>query len=61
MKQQHSSTLQSDDVQKKLKEIAEKRFSGQPKNNHRKTHDLEPVESSLPMSFNIFNLLHAHT
>ncbi|GJX17036.1 perforin domain-containing protein [Tanacetum coccineum] len=46
MKQQHSSTLPSDDVQRKLKEIAEKRFSGQHIDNPRKSRDLELLEKN---------------
>ncbi|KAI3697250.1 hypothetical protein L6452_30128 [Arctium lappa] len=44
MKQQHSSTLPSDEVQRKLKDVAEKRFSGQRNDAPRKTRDLEPLE-----------------
>jgi hypothetical protein len=46
MKQQHSSTLPSDDVQRKLKEIAEKRFSGQHIDNPSKARDLELLEKN---------------
>ena len=53
MKQQHSSTLPSDDVQRKLKEIAEKRFSGQHIDNPSKSRDLKLVGTSLPMLFYI--------
>lgn len=44
MKQQHSSTLPSDEVQRKLKDVAEKRFSGQRNDTPKKTRDLEPLE-----------------
>ncbi|KAI3683178.1 hypothetical protein L1987_83678 [Smallanthus sonchifolius] len=44
MKQQHSSTLPPDEVLKKLKDVAEKRFSGQPSDSPRKNHDLNPLE-----------------
>lgn len=44
MKQQHSSTLPSDEVQRKLKDVAEKRFSGQRNDAPRKTRDIDPLE-----------------
>nr|XP_043610940.1 MACPF domain-containing protein At4g24290-like [Erigeron canadensis] len=44
MKQQHSSALTSDEVQRKLKDVAEKRFSGHHNDNPRKVRDLEPLE-----------------
>ncbi|KAK9058281.1 hypothetical protein SSX86_023121 [Deinandra increscens subsp. villosa] len=44
MKQQHSSTLPLDDVRRKLKDVAEKRFSGPPNDIPRKSHDLDPLE-----------------
>ncbi|KAJ9558625.1 hypothetical protein OSB04_013239 [Centaurea solstitialis] len=44
MKQQHSSTLASDVVQRKLKDVAEKRFSGEHTDAPRKTRDLDPLE-----------------
>nr|GEY96821.1 hypothetical protein [Tanacetum cinerariifolium] len=57
MKQQHSSTLPSDDVQRKLKEVAEKRFSGQHIDNPRKSRDLELVGTSFPLEKNDYGLI----
>ncbi|XP_076902875.1 MACPF domain-containing protein At4g24290-like [Bidens hawaiensis] len=44
LKQQHSSNLPPDEVLKKLKDVAEKRFSGQTIDNPRKSHELNPLE-----------------
>ncbi|KAI3511323.1 hypothetical protein L1887_18474 [Cichorium endivia] len=44
MKQQNSSTLSLDEVRNKLKDVTEKRFSGQHINNPRETNDSELLE-----------------
>ncbi|KAL8204456.1 hypothetical protein R6Q57_010079 [Mikania cordata] len=44
IKQQHSSTLQPDEVLKKIKDAAEKRFHGQADNSPRINHDVNLLE-----------------
>ncbi|KAI7742649.1 hypothetical protein M8C21_025537 [Ambrosia artemisiifolia] len=56
LKQQNSSTLPTDEVLKKLKDVAEKRFSGQPDNSPRKTNDLDPLERN---DYGLINLVPA--
>lgn len=51
MKQQYSSSLSLDEVGKKLKDVAEKRFSGQQNDNPKKIHDPELVVTSFPTLF----------
>ncbi|KAF5822609.1 putative MACPF domain-containing protein CAD1/NSL1 [Helianthus annuus] len=56
LKQQHSSTLPPDEVLRKLKDVAEKRFSGQPSDSMRKNNDLDPLERN---DYGLINLVPA--